>query len=313
MTAGITINRAMSAREWMLLLALAVLWGSAYPFAAFAVREIPPLTLSLLRVGGAAIALHIVMRVMGVALPRTLEGWAMLTVQGFLNNIFPFTLINWGQQYVPSGVASVLIAATPFFTVIAAHYLTQDERITPSRMLGVIAGIAGVATMIGAAALGAFGIDALGELAMIGAALSYAAAGIFGRRAGARGIAPLAISTGMLTMSTLIMLPVAMIVDRPWTLPMPSLPAWLAVAAIALPSTALGYLIFFRVLASAGATNIMLVTFLQPIVAIVLGIALLGERLEPRHFAGIALIAFGLAAIDGRLWRWFKTTMTRDK
>ncbi|MGE0565020.1 MAG: DMT family transporter [Pseudolabrys sp.] len=303
MSAGVVINRAMSAREWMLLVALAVLWGSAYPFVAFAVREIPPLTLALLRVGIAAVMLHIVIRIMGIALPRDWQSWILLTGQGLLNNIIPFTLTNWGQQYIPSGVASVLIASTPFFTVIAAHYLTHDERMTPTRVLGVLAGMAGVATMIGAAAFSALSINVLGELAMIGAAMSYTAAGIYGRRTAMRNIAPLATATGMLTMSTLIMLLVALAVDQPWTLPCPSLPAWLAVLAIALPGTALGYLIFFRVLASAGATNIMLVTFLLPVVAILLGVTMLGETLEPRHFAGMTLIAIGLIAIDGRLWR----------
>ena len=160
--------------------------------------------------------------------------------------------------------------------------------------------------MIGVATVRGFGIEFLGELAVIGAALSYTIAGLYGRRAGQRGLAPMAVATGMLTTSTFILLPIVAVVDQPWTLPWPSVPAWLAVAGMAIPGTAIAYLIFFRLLASAGPTNIMLVTFLLPIVAIVMGVTLLDERLAPRHFAGMALIAIGLAAIDGRLWRWLR-------
>jgi drug/metabolite transporter (DMT)-like permease len=303
MAAGIVINRAMTAREWLLLIALAILWGATYPFVAIAVREIPPLTLTFLRVALAAVTLHVVIRAMGIALPTDRASWTIFAGQALLNNVIPFSLINWGQQHIPSGIASVLIASTPFFTVIAAHYFTNDEKMTPGRILGVLLGMAGVATIIGPAALGKFGVDVLGELAVVGAAVSYTVAGLYGRRAGARGLAPLATATGMLTVSTLIMLPLALTVDQPWALPWPSVPAWLCVIGIALPGTALAYIIFFRVLASAGSTNIMLVTFLLPVTAVLLGVTWLGERLEPRHFAGMALVALGLAAIDGRIWQ----------
>jgi drug/metabolite transporter (DMT)-like permease len=303
MAAGTVINRAMTAREWMLLVALAILWGAGYPLLTVAVREVPPLTLTFLRVALAAMMLHVVIRAMGLRLPADRESWTMFTGQAFLNNIIPFSLISWGQLYVPGGIASVLIASTPFFTVIAAHYFTTDEKMTPLRVSGVLLGMVGVATIIGPAAFRHFGIDVLGELAIVGAAVSYTIAGIYGRRAGARGIAPIATATGMLTMSSVIMLPIALIVDQPWNLAPPSIDAWLCVLAIALPSTALGYLIFFRILASAGATNIMLVTFLLPVTAVLLGVTWLGERLDPRHFAGMALIALGLSAIDGRIWR----------
>jgi drug/metabolite transporter (DMT)-like permease len=305
MAAGTGINRAMTAREWMLLVALAILWGAGYPLLTVAVREFPPLTLTLLRVALAAMMLHVIIRAMGLRLPADRESWTMFAGQAFLNNIIPFSLISWGQLYVPGGVTSVLVASTPFFTVIAAHYFTSDEKMTPLRVSGVLLGMAGVATIIGPAAFTHFGIDVFGELAIVGAAISYTIAGLYGRRAGARGIAPIATATGMLTMSTVIMLPIALIVDRPWGLAPPSIEAWLCLIAIALPSTALGYLIFFRILASAGATNIMLVTFLLPVTAVLLGVTWLGERLEHRHFAGMALIALGLSAIDGRVWqRW---------
>jgi drug/metabolite transporter (DMT)-like permease len=305
MAAGTEINRAMTAREWTLLIGLAILWGATYPFVAIAVRDIPPLTLTFLRVALAAVTLHLVIRAMGIKLPTDRASWTIFIGQAFLNNIIPFSLINWGQQYIPGGIASVLIASTPFFTVIAAHYFTSDEKMTPLRVSGVLLGIAGVATIIGPSALSRFGVDVLGELAVVGAAISYTVAGIYGRRAGARGLAPLATATGMLTMSTVFMLPLALAVDQPWTLAWPGVETWLCVIGIALPGTALAYIIFFRVLASAGSTNIMLVTFLLPVTAVLLGVTWLGERLEYRHFAGMALIALGLSAIDGRVWqRW---------
>jgi drug/metabolite transporter (DMT)-like permease len=306
MAAGTEINRAMTAREWMLLVALAVLWGAPYFFTAVAVREIPPLTLAFLRVGGGALTLLLIIRIIGIALPRDRESWVLFSGQAFLNNIIPFTMINWGQQYIPSGITAVLIASTPFFTVVAAHVFTADEKMTPTRVAGVLAGIAGVATMIGVATVTAFGIDLLGELAVIGAAISYTAAGIYGRRAGRRGIAPMAIATGMLTMSTVVLLPIILVVDQPWTLVWPAAPVWLAVAGLAVPGTAIAYLIYFRLLASAGPTNLMLVTFLLPVVAIGMGVTFLGERLAARHFIGMALIALGLSAIDGRVWQGWR-------
>ena len=222
-----------------------------------------------------------------------------------VSNVIPFTLLVWGQTRVPSGVASVLNATTPFFTLLLAHVATRDEKLTGARVVGVMLGMAGVAVMIGRS-LAAFDSSLVGELAIIGSAMSYAAGGVIARRVSTTGISALASSTGLLTVSSLVMLPLMLVVDQPWTLPFPSAPAVLAILCFAIAGTALAYLIYFRLVATAGATNLMLVTFLMPTIAILLGVAFLGERLEPRQVAGMALIAFGLAAIDGRLWHWLR-------
>ncbi|MGH6629830.1 MAG: DMT family transporter, partial [Burkholderiales bacterium] len=229
--------------------------------------------------------------------------WTAFFGMGLLNNAIPFTLIVWGQTHIASGVASILNATTPLFTVLVSHYLTADEKITAGRLIGVVFGLAGVAVMVGGAALESLGDDVFAQLACVGAAIAYAFAGVFGRRFKAMGVTPIATATGQVTASSLILLPVMMIVDRPWTLGMPSVDTIAVLTGLALLSTAVAYILYFRILATAGATNLLLVTFLVPVGAILLGIFALGETLEFKHLLGMALIALGLAAMDGRPWR----------
>jgi drug/metabolite transporter (DMT)-like permease len=222
---------------------------------------------------------------------------------GFLNNAVPFSLLIWGQSHIPSGVVSILNATTPLFTVIAAHFLTSDEKLTRARLLGVVVGLVGVAIVVGTHALHAFGIGVAAQLACVGAAMFYAIGGIFGRRFRIMGISPVATATGQLSASSLMMIPVALAVDRPWTLPMPDATVIGAIVGVAALSTALAFILYFRILATAGATNLLLVTFLIPVSAILLGVMLLHETLLPKHLFGMAAIGFGLAAIDGRPWK----------
>lgn len=296
-------NRPMSLREWAMLLALAAVWGGSFFFNAVALRELPVFTVVVARVGLAAVILLAVLRLRGGRLPRGRRVWAAFAGMGLLNNVLPFSLIVQGQSQIASGVASILNAATPLFAVLLAHLLTQDERMTGGRLAGVLVGFAGVAVLIGPQALRAPGADAGAQALCLAAALSYAFAGIYGRRFRAMGIGPLAIATGQVTASGLILLPVMMLADRPWTLAMPGSGTILALIGLAAISTALAYVLYFRILATAGATNLMLVTFLIPVSAILPGILFLGETLLARHFAGMALIGTGLAAIDGRPWR----------
>lgn len=295
-----TANRAMTSGEWGLLLGLSLLWGGSFFFVAVALRDLPPFTLVLLRVSLAAVALHIVMRLAGLRLPGSREALLALAGMSILNNVVPFSLIVWGQTQVASGLASILNAATPLFTVVIAHVWTTDERMTGGRAAGVLIGLAGVAAMMGADALRAAGGSLAGQLACLGAALSYAIAGVYGRRFRRMGVPPLATAAGQVSVSSLLLLPLSLAVDAPWTLPLPSASTLTALLGLGLLSTALAYLLFFRLLASAGATNIALVTFLIPVMAIALGVVVLGERLEPRHLLGMAMIGLGLAAIDGR-------------
>jgi drug/metabolite transporter (DMT)-like permease len=296
-----SIQKTMTASDWALLAILSIVWGGSFLFVGVAVRELPPLTIVALRVVTAASALLLTLRLMGVDLPRTRQVWSAFLGMSILNNVIPFTLIVWGQSHIASGLASILNATTPLFTVIVAHYLTEDERLTGQRFAGVIVGFAGVAVMIGAAAFASLDASILAQLAVLGAALSYGLSGVFGRRFKTMGIPPLATAAGQVTVSSAILLPTALIVDRPWTLAMPSTGAIVSLAALGLVSTAFAYLIFFRLLARAGATNVGLVTFLIPVSAILLGVLVLGETLAMRHMAGMALIGGGLILIDGRL------------
>jgi drug/metabolite transporter (DMT)-like permease len=185
--------------------------------------------------------------------------------------------------------------------VIVAHFLTQDERMSPRKIAGVLLGFAGVATMIGPSLLSSLGDSALAQLACVAAALSYALAAVWARRFRRLGVSPLGVTTGQLTAGAVIMLPFAILVDRPWTHAFPPLSAWGAIVALALLCTAFGYVLYFRLIETSGATNALLVTLLVPPVAILLGASFLGETLAPQDFAGLALIALGLAAIDGRV------------
>jgi len=293
----------MTGTEWAMLLTLSVLWGGSFFFVGIVVHEVPPLTLVLLRVGIAAVILNLVVRILKVSLPREPRVWLAFFGMGLLNNVVPFSLFVWGQSHIASGLASILNATTPLFGVIVAHGFTRDERATGAKLAGVLVGFAGAVLMIGPAALNHLGIDILAQLACLAGALTYALAGVFGRRFKAMGIAPLATATGQLTASMAMLAPVALLVERPWTLAIPGLSVWAAVLGLATFSTALGYIFYFRILAGAGATNLLLVTFLIPVSAILLGWLFLGEMLAPRHLGGMALIGLGLVAIDGRLLR----------
>jgi drug/metabolite transporter (DMT)-like permease len=292
----------MGGAEWLLLVALSLLWGGSFFFTAVALRELPPLTVVLGRVALAALALLLLVGVSGQRLPRGLGPWGAFLAMGALNNLIPFSLIVWGQTQIASGLAAILNATTPLFTVLLAHLLTADERLTPGRLAGVFAGFAGVVLMIGPGALEGLGGAVLAQCACLAAALSYALAGIFGRRL--RGHPPLVTAAGQVSMSTLLILPLALTLERPWTLPWPGAATWGALAGIALLSTALAYVIYFRILARAGATNLLLVTFLIPVSALALGGLVLGERLAPGQSGGMLLIALGHAAIDGRAFAW---------
>lgn len=294
----------MGVVEWLLLIVLATLWGGSFFFAKVAVAEVPPFTIAAARVGLAAVALVVVVRASGLALPRRLGDWVPFLVMGFLNNAVPFTLIFWGQIAIASGLASILNASMPIFTTLFAHFLTADERLSTGKVTGIALGMFGVAVMIGIDAFGGFGLSVWAQLACVGAAVSYAFASIYGRRFAAT--PPLVTSAGQLVASSSMLVPAALIVDRPWHLPPPGLETLASLGALALVSTALAYILYFRILKAAGATNVSLVTLLVPVSAILLGAIFLGERLTAEQFAGMALIGFGLIAIDGRPFAWLR-------
>jgi drug/metabolite transporter (DMT)-like permease len=287
----------MGAIDWLLLLTLSVLWGGSFLFAKIALAEVPPLTLVLLRVVIAAAALHLLVRAAGLSMAVGWPLWAACFGMALLNNVIPFSLIFWGQQWIGAGLAAILNATTPLFTVLVAHVLAADEKVSGAGLAGVMIGLAGVVLMIGPDALGGFSASLAGQIACIGAAMSYAFAGVFGCRF--RGLPPMVSACGQVSASSVMMLPVTLVLDKALALPLPSARAILAI--LALVSTALAYIIFFRILKSAGATNLALVTFLIRVSAIVLGVVVLGEALLLRHLIGMAAIGVGLACIDGRL------------
>ncbi len=296
-------NKTMTPAEWAMLLTLSLFWGGSFFFVGVAVKELPPLTIVALRVSLAALILWASAPVLGLVMPRRREVIVAFLGMGLMNNAIPFCLIAWGQTQLASGLAAILNATTPLFTVLAAHFLTRDERLTPLRAAGALFGLFGVAALIGPRLVEGLGGGVLAELAILGAAISYAFASLFGRRFRRLGVNPIATATGQVTASSLMLVPIALLVDRPWTLAVPGAAACAAVAALASLSTALAYILYFRILAGAGATNVVLVTLLAPVSSILLGAIVLHERLEPRHFVGLALIAVGLACIDGRLVR----------
>ena len=296
------INQRMGARDWAMLLLLSFLWGGSFFFISVAVSELPPFTLVTMRVGLAAVTLWLVLLVSGYPIPKSPEVWRAFMMMGLLGNALPFSLIAWGQTHIGAGLASIINATTPIFTILIAGSFLSDEHITPRKMLGVTAGLAGVIVLIGPSALLELGTNTMAQLAVIGAAVSYSCATVFGRRFKAMGISPLDTAVGQVTASTIILLPVVWFIDKPLQLANPSLQVWLSILALAIFSTAFAYILFFRILSSSGATNVVLVTFLAPVTASLLGWLMLDEQLQAKHFIGMACIGLGLAIIDGRLW-----------
>jgi drug/metabolite transporter (DMT)-like permease len=293
------INHRIGPVEWGFLFALAFLWSWIFFLTKVALGDMPPFTVVALRLGIGAIILYGVVLFSGAQMPTSLRTWVAFAGMGALNNFLPFCLIAWGQTQIASGLAAILNATTPLFTVLLAHVLTRDERMTPNRLGGVLLGVIGVGVMIGSSALHGLTANVFGQAAILGAAVCYACAGIFGRRL--RHLPPMVAATGQVTAGALLTLPLALFVDRPWLHAMPGVAAWTAVASAALFCTAFGYALYFRILATAGATNLLLVTLLMPIGAVWLGMAILGEQIHAREFVGMALIGLGLVTIDGRM------------
>lgn len=298
-----SITTAMTGRVWAMLVVLSMLWGGSFFFIGILVNHLPLLTIVTFRVGIAAATLWIIALVMGIRPPKSVNVWATFLGMGLLNNVIPFALIVWGQSQIDSGLASILNAATPIFAVVVAGLLLPDERPTPLKFLGVAIGFIGVVVMIGLPALEGGNSDFLAQLAIIGAALSYAFAGVYGRRFKTMRINPVLTAAGQVTGSTLLLIPIALVIDGPVDVAAISFNVWAAVLALSVISTAVAYVLYFKILELAGATNVLLVTLLVPVSAIILGSLFLNEKLEVIHFIGMLLIALGLSAIDGRLWQ----------
>ena len=297
------IRTQMNGHDWAILGGLALIWGGAFFLIGVAVRHVPPFTYVLARLALAAMAMLAFLWWRGEALGLPRRAWGAIILLALINTALPFTLFGWAQTQIASGLASILNATTPIWGVIVAHFFTADEKITPRKAAGVLVGFAGVALMIGPGLFASLGGGALAQLACVVAALSYALAGVWARRFKKMGVSPMSVTTGQLIVGALIMVPVALI-DKPWTLDWPPLEAIAAIAALAVVCTAFGYVLYFKLIDSSGATNALLVTLLVPPTAILLGVMFLGEAISPIDIGGLALIGLGLAAIDGRLLSW---------
>lgn len=292
-------QRRMSAFDWARVLLLGAIWGGSFFFARIAVAEMHPLTLVLFRVSIAAAALHLYLLVAGPSFRLALPLAGSLFLLALVNNVVPFSLIFAGQTEMGAGLAAVLNSTTPFWTILLANAVTADEKLSLNKVAGVLLGIAGVALMVGPGIVASLGGPVWAKFAIVGASLSYAVALIFARRF--RTVSPVVVTTGQLTASTIIMVPVVLLWNGPAGLFAASLPIWAAIFALALVSTAFAYILFFGLIGSAGATNASLVTLVVPVGAILLGFVFLGERLELFEVAGMILIGLGLITIDGRI------------
>lgn len=290
--------KTMDGQDWSLLILLSVLWGGAYFFAGVAVKELPPLTVVFARVLLAALTLLPLFWYLGHSLPKSISDWVPYIGMGLLNNVLPFGFIFAGQTQITVGLSSIINAMTPLFTIVVMA-LFQEERLTVYRVIGVLLGVLGVAVLRG------FdgpidGNQTLGIALCLAGALSYGFAALWGRKY-LVGVAPIKSATCQLMCSTLIIAVVVSIIDRPWTLPMPSQGAIGALLALAVFGTALSYIIFFKILVRAGASNVMLVTLLIPVTALLLGNIFLGETIQAKEIIGAVIIGSGLLFIDGRL------------
>lgn len=287
----------ISHRAWIELFALSFIWGASFLSIRIALDEIGPLTAVAHRVGWAMLILWGYILVRRLPVPRDPKIWVAFLGMGLLNNVIPFSLMAWGQLHIETGLTSILNAATAIFGVIAAALFFADERLTARRALGVGLGFLGVATAVGITALLSFDVRSLGQLAVIGGTISYALAGVWARKH-LKGLSPQVAAAGMLTGSSLIMLPVAWLVEGPLTLDLQP-QTWFAISYYAIVATAIAYLLYYRVLAMAGSGNLMLCTLLVAPVAIILGAIVLDETLPLRAYFGFAMLAVGLLILNG--------------
>ncbi|UWQ81949.1 DMT family transporter [Leisingera caerulea] len=291
-------QKTISPRAWAELILLGVIWGGSFLSIRIALDEIPVATLVLHRCGWAALLLWAVVLLRRLPVPKAPRVWGAFLVMGLLNNVIPFGLMAWGQLHIETGLTSILNAATAVFGVIVAALVFADERLTARKALGVSLGFVGVATAIGLEQFADFDIRSTAQLAVLAGTVSYAFASAWARLH-LSGLPPQVAAAGMLTGSTLCLAPAALLIDGAPVLALET-DTWMSIAYFSLIATAGAYLLYYRVLGLAGSGNLMLVTLIIPPVAIVLGAGVLGEALKPQAYAGFALLAAGLAVLNGK-------------
>ncbi len=289
-------QKHLSPRAWAELSLLGIIWGASFVSIRIALDTIPVMTSVLHRTFWAMLALWLVVWLRGLSVPTSPRLWLGFLVMGLLNNVIPFSLMAWGQLYIDTGLTAILNAATAIFGVLVAALFFSDERLTPPRLLGAGLGFFGVSIAIGVGNLTGFSLQNTAQLAILAGTISYAFAGVWARKH-LSSLPPIVAAAGMLTGSTLFMIPIALMTDG---IPSLSLPAatWAAIAYYSLIATAGAYLLYYRVLAMAGSGNLLLVTLIIPPVAIVLGALLRDEALDSRAYIGFAVLAAGLLILN---------------
>lgn len=295
----------MTLKSWLQLLLLSVLWGGSFFFIEIALVDLPIFTIVFLRVFTGSLLLLLFLKLKGAKLPKERSIWLRFFIMGLLNNVIPFTLIVSSQTFIDSSFASILNATTPFLTIIVAHILTSDESLTVNKIAGASLGLTGVIVLIGYKSMFSGNNELIGGVLMFLATLSYSFAGVYGKSFRKFQLNPVIIATGQLISSTIILFPLVITIDKPWDIPLPGYQSILAIVGIALFSTAIAYIIYFNILTKHGATNVLLVTLLIPVSAILLGVFILSEPFQVQYIGGISIISLGLLLIDGRVIKRF--------
>jgi drug/metabolite transporter (DMT)-like permease len=284
--------------DWLIFLALGLMWGSSYLFIKIAVDDFGTFTLVALRLLIGAALLWIVVKAAKQPLPRSLRTYRHLVVMGFVNIALPFLLITWAERNVESSLAAILTSVVPLFVVVLAPLFIEDEPMRANGIAGVVIGFVGVVILTGRS-LGNVGSDILSELALLGASLSYAAGAVYARR-NIRGLAPMIPAVFQVSFAMLMTAVVALATEHPWTL-RPSAAGIGAIVWLGVLGSGLAYLAFFRLLSHWGATRTAAVAYLLPVVGIVLGFLVLGEEVGLRTVGGTALIIGGVALVNSKL------------
>ena len=295
----------MRTKNFLLLLALAALWGPSFLFIKVTVEEIPPFTLVLGRVGPAALVLYLVLRRRGVRLPRFGPAWRHYGVMAFFGNALPFVMFSWGEQYIDSALAAILNGTTPLFTIALAHFFLADDRMTPAKLAGILLGFGGLALLIGPSLFGGVQATTWGLLAVTVAAASYGVGIVYARKH-LRGLPPLMAPTAQLLIATLYMLPLSLLIEQPFRLPAPSWPVIGSWLALSLLGTALAFVLYYRIIEQTSATYLSMVTYLVPVFGVIAGVVVLGETLGWNAYLGCGLILLGVMVVNGllRSIRW---------
>jgi drug/metabolite transporter (DMT)-like permease len=296
----------LSAPTVAILVLLSFVWGATFIFIALSLRGFPPTTTVALRLGIAALILVPFAWSQGQRLPQTLAQWRPFVFVALFNNVLPFTLFAISIFYISTSLAGVLNATTPLFTLLIAR-LVMGQPVAGNKLMGLVLGIFGVAVLMGPDVLRVgLGWETLGMIACLAACLCYSISAQLMRQFSGQN--PIALAASLMTMSTMLIVPMALVIDRPWTLPTPPLMAWVGVLSLAALSTAIAYILFFRIVVTAGPNNAQLVTLLIPITAMLLGATWFGETIGINQMFGAAIIICGLLAIDGRVLGWFQRT-----